>query len=57
MKQFSVAMLGFGIAGKAFSRILIEKTSGDHGKKTGYDVQVTAITTGSRGHVDLPTRY
>ena len=32
MKQFSVAMLGFGIAGKAFSRILMRKTSGDHGK-------------------------
>ena len=53
MKQFSVAMLGFGIAGKAFSRILIEKHQ-EIMEKTGYDVQVTAITTGSRGTLICP---
>lgn len=53
MKQFSVAMLGFGIAGRAFSRILMEKHQ-DIMEKTGYDVQVTAITTGSRGTLICP---
>ena len=48
MKQFSVAMLGYGIAGKAFARIL-NQTHDDIMKKTGYDVKVVAITTGSRG--------
>ena len=46
-------MLGFGIAGKAFSRILIEKHQ-EIMEKTGYDVQVTAITTGSRGTLICP---
>lgn len=54
MKQFSVAMLGFGIAGKAFSRILMDKHQ-EIMEKTGYDVQVTAITTGSRGTLICPT--
>lgn len=48
MKQFSVAMLGYGVAGKAFARIL-DQTHDDILKKTGYDVKVVAITTGSRG--------
>lgn len=48
MKQFSVAMLGYGVAGKAFARIL-NQTHDDILKKTGYDVKVVAITTGSRG--------
>lgn len=48
MKQFSVAMLGYGIAGKAFARIL-NQTHDDIARKTGYDVKVVAITTGSRG--------
>ena len=48
MKQFSVAMLGYGIAGKAFARIL-NQTHDEIMKKTGYDVKVVAITTGSRG--------
>lgn len=48
MKQFSVAMLGYGIAGKAFARIL-NQTHDEIMAKTGYDVKVVAITTGSRG--------
>ena len=48
MKQFSVAMLGYGIAGKAFARIL-NQTHDEILEKTGYDVKVVAITTGSRG--------
>ena len=48
MKQFSVAMLGYGIAGKAFARIL-NQTHDEIMKNTGYDVRVVAITTGSRG--------
>ena len=48
MKQFNVAMLGFGIAGKAFSRILLDRHD-EIMKKTGYDVKVTAISTATRG--------
>jgi len=48
MKQFNVAMLGFGIAGKAFARILMANHE-EIMRKTGYDVRVTAIATGSRG--------
>lgn len=47
-KQLSVAMLGYGIAGKAFARILTEKKE-EIKRSTGYDVKVTAIVTGSRG--------
>lgn len=54
MKQFSVAMLGFGIAAKAFSRILMEKHQ-EILNNTGYDVQVTAIATGSRGTLICPS--
>lgn len=48
MKQFSVAILGYGNAGKAFARIL-DQTHDEIVAKTGYDVKVVAITTGSRG--------
>lgn len=48
MRQFSVAMLGFGIAGKAFAKILLEQHQAIL-EETGFDVQVTAIATGSRG--------
>ena len=41
MKQFSVAMLGYGIAGKAFARIL-NQTHDEIMEKTGYDVKVVA---------------
>ena len=48
MKKFRVAMLGYGIAGKAFARIL-NQTHDEILAKTGFDVTVVAITTGSRG--------
>lgn len=48
MKQLLIAMLGYGVAGKAFSRIL-NQTHDDILKKTGYDIRVVAITTGTRG--------
>lgn len=48
MKQLKVAMLGFGNAARAFAGILLEKH--EEIKKTmNCDVQVVAITTGSRG--------
>lgn len=53
MKQFNVAMLGYGIAGKAFARILMANHE-DIKKKTGYDVQVTTIATGTRGTLNDP---
>jgi homoserine dehydrogenase len=53
MKKLKLCMLGFGIAGKAFSEILIEKHD-DILKDTGYDVVVTTITTGSHGALSNP---
>ncbi len=53
MKQCKVALLGFGIAGQAFSRILVEKHD-EILANTGFDVRVTAITTGSRGNLLCP---
>lgn len=48
MKKFKVLMLGYGIAGKAFARI-INQTHDEILADTGYDVTVVGITTGSRG--------
>jgi homoserine dehydrogenase len=48
MEQFNVAMLGFGVAGKAFARILIANHD-EIMERTGYDVKVTTIATASRG--------
>jgi homoserine dehydrogenase len=48
MKECKVAMLGFGVAGKAFSRILLDNIE-EIRKKTGYDVKVTSIATATRG--------
>ncbi len=53
MKQLKLALLGFGVAGKAFSRILVEKHD-EIERDTGYDVIVTVITTGSRGGLMNP---
>lgn len=48
MKQFKLAILGFGSAGKAFSKILLDKHKMI--KETmGIDVQVVAVTTKTRG--------
>ena len=48
MKPFRIALLGFGVAGQAFSRILLEKKD-EVARDTGYEVLVTAISTGSHG--------
>jgi homoserine dehydrogenase len=48
MKQLKVAMLGYGIAGKAFAWIL-NKTHKDILETKGVDVKIVAITTGHRG--------
>lgn len=53
MKTCKVAMLGFGIAGKAFSRILLDNHS-DIAEKTGYDVQIVTISTATRGTLNKP---
>lgn len=53
MKRISVALLGFGVAGQAFSRILL-KTHDAILRDTGYDAVVTAIVTGSRGTLYNP---
>ena len=53
MKTLKIAMLGFGNAGRAFARILLDKhgqIAGDY----GCDVQVSAIVTGSRGSLVVP---
>ncbi len=48
MKELRLAMLGFGNAGRAFARLLVEKRP-EIADKYGYDIKVVAITTGSRG--------
>lgn len=48
MNQLKVAMLGFGNAGRAFARILLDKHETIQ-REMNCDVRVVAITTGSRG--------
>ncbi|MBQ4004789.1 MAG: hypothetical protein II646_04925 [Firmicutes bacterium] len=48
MKQCKVLMLGYGVAGKAFARIL-QKTHEQILSDKGIDVKVIGITTGRRG--------
>ena len=48
MKTCRIAMLGFGVAGQAFSKILLDKKD-EIARDTGYEVLVTAIATGSHG--------
>jgi homoserine dehydrogenase len=48
MKTCKVLLLGYGVAGKAFARIL-NKTHGGILAEKGIDVKVVGITTGSRG--------
>ena len=48
MKQLKVAMLGYGIAGKAFAEIL-DQTHDRILEIKGVDVKIVAITTGHRG--------
>ena len=53
MKTCKVLLLGYGVAGKAFARIL-NKTHEDILEKKGIDVRVVGITTGSRGSLVCP---
>lgn len=46
--KLKIAMLGFGDAGQAFARLLLEKHN-EIREKYKYDIQVVAISTGSRG--------
>lgn len=48
MRELKIAMLGFGNAGRAFTRILIDKHE-EIIKDYNCDVKVVAIATGSRG--------
>lgn len=59
MRELKIAMLGFGNAGRAFAKILLEKRE-EIKKDYSCDTKVVAIATGSRGSlvneagVDLP---
>lgn len=47
-KELKIAMLGFGSAGKAFAKLLMDK-HGEILEKYKYDVKVVAIATNSKG--------
>ena len=49
-KTKKLALMGFGNAGRAFAKLLIEKRKQIE-EKYGYNVIVTAIATGSRGNL------
>lgn len=49
-----LALLGFGNAGKAFAKLLMEKHE-QIKEKYGYNVVVTAIATGTRGNLAVST--
>lgn len=53
-KTKKLALMGFGNAGRAFAKLLIEKGKQIE-EKYGYNVIVTAIATGSRGNLVNPT--
>lgn len=53
MKVLRLAMLGFGNAGRAFARLLMEKQP-EIADRYGYEIRVVAITTGSRGSLYDP---
>ncbi|WP_324825324.1 homoserine dehydrogenase [Sinanaerobacter sp. ZZT-01] len=48
MRRLNVAMIGFGNAGRAFSRIILEKQK-EIEKTMDCDIRIVAITTGRRG--------
>ena len=50
MKELRLALLGFGNAGRAFGRLLMDK-HGEIREKYNTDVKVVAIATGSRGNL------
>lgn len=53
MKQLKLALLGFGNAGQAFARMLLNHQE-EIIKNYGTEVLVTAIATGSRGNLACP---
>ncbi len=53
MKELRLLMLGFGNAGRAFARRLVEKQQ-EITDYYGYDIKVVAIVTGSRGSLLNP---
>ncbi len=54
MQTKKLALLGFGNAGKAFAKLLMKKHE-QIKEKYGYNVVVTAIATGTRGNLAVPT--
>ncbi|MGO1371841.1 MAG: hypothetical protein ACTHVE_08300 [Senegalia sp. (in: firmicutes)] len=48
IREFKIAMLGFGSAGRAFAKLLIDKNE-EISNKYGYQVKVVAIATKSKG--------
>ncbi len=48
MRTLNIAMLGFGNAGQAFAKLLMEKHR-EIRTREGFDIHITAIVTGSRG--------
>lgn len=53
MKTKKLALLGFGNAGQAFGKMLVEKAEAIK-ERYGYEVVVTAIATGSKGNLVDP---
>lgn len=53
MKELRLALLGFGNAGRAFAKLLLEKEEKIK-ERFGYRVYVTAIATGTRGNIVNP---
>ncbi len=53
MKKLRLALLGFGNAGQAFAVLLLEKRA-EIMAQYGYEVQVTAIATASKGTLSDP---
>lgn len=50
MKTVKLAIMGFGNAAQAFTSILIQKKNELEG--AGYNFQITAVTTGSKGNLE-----
>lgn len=56
MRTLKIAMLGFGNAGRAFARILLDKHQ-QIKQDYGCDIQTAAIVTGSRGTLLSPAGF
>jgi len=48
IREFKIAMLGFGSAGRAFAKLLTDKNE-EISNKYGYQIKVVAIVTKSKG--------